>query len=66
MRHFRNFTMQQKYISDGNKHSRARKYSDAALGKVTVSELEEKIKDKRNKDLLMSYGVIPITDEKMS
>jgi len=53
-----------KYISDGNKHARARKYSDAALGKVTVSELEEKIKDKRNKDLLMSYGVIPIADEK--
>ena len=26
-----------KYISNGSKHSRARKYADAALGRVTVS-----------------------------
>lgn len=52
-----------KYISDGNKHARARKYADAALGKVTRDELEQTISDKRNKDLLMSYGILPITDE---
>lgn len=52
-----------KYISDGNKHARARKYADAALGKVTREELEEKISDKRNKDLLMSYGILPVVDE---
>lgn len=50
-----------KYISYGSKHSRARKYADAALGRVTVSELEAAIRDKRNKDLLMSYGIIPVT-----
>lgn len=48
-----------KYISDGNKHTRARKYADAALGRVTRGELEAAIKDKRNKDLLMSYGLLP-------
>ncbi len=53
-----------KYISDGSKHTRARKYADAALGKVTVEELEAAIKDKRNKDLLMSYGLVPIAGEK--
>lgn len=53
-----------KYISDGNKHSRARKYADAALGLVERDKLEEEINDKRNKDLLMSYGLIPIEDEK--
>lgn len=49
-----------KYISDGSKHSRARKYADAALGKVTPEELEPTIVDKRNKDLLMSYALIPL------
>lgn len=52
-----------KYISDGNKHSRARKYADAALGKVTREELEQTIEEKRNKDLLMSYGILPVEDE---
>lgn len=49
-----------KYISDGSKHARARKYADAALGKVTTKQLEEQIREKRNKDLLMSYGLVPI------
>lgn len=49
-----------KYISDGSKHSRARKYADAALGKVSTAQLETVIKDKRNKDLLMSYGLVPV------
>lgn len=48
-----------KYISDGQKHSRARKYADAAAGKVTLEELRGQIADKRNKDLLMSYGLVP-------
>lgn len=49
-----------KYISDGSKHSRARKYADACLGRVSLSELEPEIKDKRNKDLLMSYALVPL------
>lgn len=52
-----------KYISDGSKHSRARKYADAALGKMDVSETEAKISDKRNKDLLMAYSLIPLKNE---
>lgn len=48
-----------KYISDGQKHSRARKYADAASGKVTLEDLRQQIMDKRNKDLLMSYGLVP-------
>ena len=52
-----------KYISDSNKHTRARKYTDAAQGKVTVEALEEEINAKRNKDLLMSYPLIPIESE---
>lgn len=53
-----------KYISDGNKHSRARKYADAALGQVDRDSLETEINSKRNKDLIMSYGLIPVKDEK--
>ncbi len=53
-----------KYISDGAKHSRARKYADAALGKLDVAETEKTISEKRNKDLLMAYALIPIADEK--
>ena len=51
-----------KYIADGSKHTRARKYADAATGKVDRDELEKIINDKRNKDLLMSYGLIPMKD----
>ncbi len=53
-----------KYISDSNKHTRARKYADAVQGKVTVEELEKTIADKRNKDLLMSYPLVPLVDDK--
>lgn len=52
-----------KYISDGIKHSRARKYADAALNKLEIEETKSQIADKRNKDLLMAYTVIPIKNE---
>ena len=53
-----------KYIADGLKHARARKYADAATGKVTLQELREQITAKRNKDLLMSYGLVPFGKKK--
>lgn len=52
-----------KYISDGSKHARARKYADAALGRVTTEGLKAEIFDKRNKDLLMSYGLVPFDNK---
>lgn len=52
-----------KYISNGSKHSRARKYADAALGKLGIDETEKAVSDKRNKDLLMAYALIPLTGE---
>lgn len=55
-----------KYISDGQKHSRARKYADAATGKVSLETLGAEIKAKRNKDLLMSYGLVPFGPRKES
>lgn len=52
-----------KYISDGQKHSRARKYADAAAGRVGVEELKNEIGARRNKDLLMSLGLVPFEED---
>lgn len=52
-----------KYISAGSKHARARKYADAVLGKMEKADIEEKVRDKRNKDLIMSYALIPLNGE---
>lgn len=49
-----------KYSSDGTAHGRARKYADAALGKTSKEDLKAQIHAKRNKDLLMSIGLLPL------
>lgn len=53
-----------KYISDGAKHSRARKYADAVMGKLKIDECVKNITEKRNKDTLMAYALIPLGNEK--
>lgn len=52
-----------KYITNGAKHTRARKYADASLGKLDISETKQKIIEKRNKDLLMAYAIIPLQSD---
>lgn len=49
-----------KYSSTGAAHARSRKYADAALGKVRKEALKAEITEKRNKDLLMSLGLLPL------
>ncbi|MBC5633037.1 DUF4132 domain-containing protein [Parabacteroides hominis] len=49
-----------KYISSSNGHTRARKYADAVNGKLITSEVKKQIEEKRNKDLLMAYCLIPL------
>ena len=49
-----------KYSATGAAHTRARKYADAALGNVEKDALKTEITAKRNKDLLMSIGLLPI------
>ncbi len=49
-----------KYITSGAKHARARKYADAVLGRLDLSETLAQITEKRNKDLLMAYALIPL------
>lgn len=53
-----------KYSSSGAAHGRARKYADAALGIVEKDALKREIHEKRNKDLLMSIGLLPLGEEK--
>ncbi len=54
-----------KYISDGAKHSRARKYADAVLGKLDPEEAKTAASVKRNKDMLMAYSLIPCNDDEI-
>ena len=49
-----------KYISCSNSHTRARKFADATSGTVKAADVKKEIIAKRNKDLLMSYGLIPL------
>ena len=52
-----------KYIADGAKHARARKYADAALGRLDPAAVQREIAEKRNKDLLRAYPLIPLQGE---
>lgn len=52
-----------KYISDGAKHTRARKYADAVTGRLSKEEAVKNITEKRNKDTLMAYALIPLAGE---
>lgn len=52
-----------KYISDGSKHTRARKYADAVMGRMDKAEAVKSITDKRNKDTLMAYALIPFSGD---
>ncbi len=54
-----------KYISEGNRHTRARKLSDAALGILNAKEVQKEIEEKRNKDLVVAYGIIPLGRNKI-
>ncbi len=50
-----------KYISDGSGHTRGLLYADVILGNKKITEITERIKDKRNQDYLRVYGVIPLS-----
>lgn len=50
-----------KYISEGNTHTRARKYADATIGLLCAEDLKMQISEKRNKESLMAYGLIPLS-----
>ena len=58
--HFESLYDAAKYISNGAKHARARKFADAVRGALKLADVEKEITAKRNKDLVMCCGLIPL------
>lgn len=54
-----------KYIIDGTNYKRIQYFSDALLGNLDLKDLEKDIVDKRNKDKLLAYSLIPLKKDKM-
>lgn len=48
-----------KYISAGANHRRSQLFADAVLGRLNAGELQAQVAEKRNKDLLLSYSLLP-------
>ncbi len=53
-----------KYLTEGGNHRRAQLFADATLGKLELKELKKEIKEKRNKDKLLSYSLVPLNAKK--
>ncbi|MDR1936991.1 MAG: DUF4132 domain-containing protein [Tannerellaceae bacterium] len=49
-----------KYIASASEHARFSKYMDAANGKMDAKEVKTQVEEKRNRDLLMMYSLIPL------
>jgi hypothetical protein len=49
-----------KYITDGGNHRRAQLFADAALGRLAADDLAKEVHDKRNKDKLLAYSIVPM------
>lgn len=49
-----------KYISAGSNHRRSQLFADAALGKLSLEDMKTSVTQKRNKDHLLSYSLIPL------
>lgn len=52
-----------KFLCDNACHTRARKYADACLGFSKKEDLLKQAQEKRNKDALNAYCIVPLTDE---
>ncbi|MEW4924644.1 DUF4132 domain-containing protein [Algibacter sp. 2305UL17-15] len=50
-----------KYISDGNGHRLVKLYSSVILGEIKIRETLAKINDKRDKDYVKAFGLIPLS-----
>lgn len=54
-----------KYITDGAKHKRAQYFTDALRGNLLLEEVESRIDDKRNQDMILAFGLIPLKNNKL-
>ncbi len=51
-----------KYIAGAAHHRRSQIFSDAALGKLKCEDIESNMDSKRNKEMVMAYGILPGVD----
>lgn len=51
-----------KYIGAGANHRRIQIMTDAVLGKLERGDVLEKIREKRNKDYVLAFGLMPLTE----
>ncbi|WP_322906934.1 DUF4132 domain-containing protein [Paenibacillus campi] len=51
-----------KYISGGANHRRSQLFADAVLGKLNLQQTQTQAADKRTKDQLLAYSLIPLAD----
>jgi hypothetical protein len=49
-----------KYIASASEHLRFSKYLEAVNGKLEAKEVKKQVEEKRNRDLLMIYSLIPL------
>lgn len=49
-----------KYISGGANHRRSQLFADAVLGKLDLEKTQKQVADKRTKDQLLAYSLIPL------
>lgn len=53
-----------KYISAGANHRRSQLFADATLGKLNLEEMKQSVEQKRGKDHLLSYSLIPLGEDR--
>ncbi|MDR1302720.1 MAG: DUF4132 domain-containing protein, partial [Treponema sp.] len=53
-----------KYLTGGANHRRAQLFADAVLGKLDAATLWKEAHEKRNKDKLLSYSLIPLEKDR--
>lgn len=53
-----------KYIAGGGLHKRSQLFADAVLGKIDLKQAEKAIIEKRNKEYVLCYGLIPLEGDK--
>ncbi len=53
-----------KYVSSAGQHKRAQLFADAVTGSLDAEVSENTIRDKRNKDVLLAYALIPLKDRR--
>jgi hypothetical protein len=49
-----------KPIASGSEYTRLSRYLEAVNGKIDAKEVRKQVEEKRNRDLLMIYGLIPL------